>query len=364
MHDKKVKVTSDPSHDVIFEEGRCTSFGDDREGPPVLTESLVSKQGIQLLPYHLEKENHVMDSLSGDSQKSRSSAFLPILLLDAPLLLILGIYCFLMWVAHVHNSYLLPQMKAVEWTEEWALREMTYYNRPCSKLDLSTTNKQDLFLPDTATPQDTYEHQLLHGFTVFPSVLSDETAVNLRNYIVSKNLKDTEADPTVIIAYENRHTTTFGLEEPSVSKAMMELTNNNYLKTSIEKIIGKNPALVEMAAITSSYNAMAQYWHPDLMSDASSVQCARAFGPSYSIFVMLQNTTKSMGATSVCLGTHMCSGRPLHDVCEEHGFQLVGQEGYYRAGNAVLMNMIRYVKMTYYIVELVYFVSDKRTSNQ
>lgn len=208
---------------------------------------------------------------------------------------------------------------------------------------MSTTNKEDLFLPDTATPQDAYEHQLRHGFTVFPNVLSDETATNLRNYIVSKNSELTDTESNFVIAKENRYSFNLGMEEPSVSTAAMELTNNRILKASIEKIMGKNPALLEMTAITSSMNAVAQHWHDDVVPMGSAVQSARSFAPAYTMFVMLQNTTKSMGATCVCPGTHMCSGGRLAQVCEEHGFQVVGEEGYYRAGDLLLMNMNRYV---------------------
>lgn len=122
---------------------------------------------------------------------------------------------------------------------------------------------------------------------------------------------------------------------------MEEITNNKPFKESIEKIMGKNPALIEMTAITSSYGAIAQTWHDDVVPEGSPVQYARAFGPSYSIFIVLQNTTKAMGATEACPGLHMCAAGPIEDVCQENGFQLVGENGYWRAGDALLMNMNR-----------------------
>ena len=64
--------------------------------------------------------------------------------------------------------------------------------------------------------------------------------------------------------------------------------------------------------------------HDDVIADASSLQYARSFTPSYSIFIVLQNTTKEIGATGVCPGSHVCAVNP--DFCPEYGFQLVSNE--------------------------------------
>ena len=57
------------------------------------------------------------------------------------------------------------------------------------------------------------------------------------------------------------------------------------------------------------------------------------------VFIQLQNTTKLMGATSACPGTHYCSAGPIDQMCSSHGFQMVGDEGVWQAGDAMLMNM-------------------------
>jgi ectoine hydroxylase-related dioxygenase (phytanoyl-CoA dioxygenase family) len=101
-------------------------------------------------------------------------------------------------------------------------------------------------------------------------------------------------------------------------------------------------ALIEMTAITASYGAVAQYWHDDVVATASAINYARTFGPSYSVFIQLQNTTKGMGATGVCPGTHYCSDGLLDKFCEKEGFQLVNEEGYWATGDALLMNMNSY----------------------
>jgi hypothetical protein len=265
------------------------------------------------------------------------------LLLESPLMIVLGLYMFLVWVHHVHDNYLEPQMDAAVWNEDRAFKEMTYYNRHCDVHDMSTTEGHDLFLSETATPEDAYQHQLRHGFTVFPSVLSDDTATNLWNYVVSKNRNLDESEAIFVLSNKNRYSFGLGTEEPSVTKAIMELASNERLKESMEMIIGKNAALIEMTAITSTYGAENQVWHDDIIPEASPVQYGRSFGPSYTIFIQLQNTTKSMGATEICPGMHMCSAGKIEKTCEENGFPLVNDEGVWKSGDALLMNMNRCV---------------------
>lgn len=73
---------------------------------------------------------------------------------------------------------------------------------------------------------------------------------------------------------------------------------------------------------------------------ASAIRYGRAFGPSYSVFMVLQDTTKEMGATGVCPGTHYCSDGYLEHLCTKEGYQLLDPEtGYWNAGDALLMNM-------------------------
>jgi hypothetical protein len=123
---------------------------------------------------------------------------------------------------------------------------------------------------------------------------------------------------------------------------MMELANHERLRPALEKILGPNPSLIEMTAITSSYGAAAQYWHDDVIPVASAIKYARTFGPSYSVFIQLPNTTREMGATAACPGSHYCSGGSMSDYCDEDDFQVVGDDGQWRIGDALLMNMDSY----------------------
>lgn len=84
---------------------------------------------------------------------------------------------------------------------------------------------------------------------------------------------------------------------------------------------------------------MLTFRHDDVVSRASPLKFARTFGPSYSFFVQLQDTTKAMGATSACPGSHYCAAGNMDKWCERHGFQIVTDEGYWSTGDAMLMNM-------------------------
>ena len=261
------------------------------------------------------------------------------LLLDLPLLMVLLTYAGIAWFNHVHDEYLVPQLKALPFTHERSLWDLTYYTRECSVDDMSTMKGADLFLPRDVTPLDAYYHQLKHGFTVFQSILQPETCEKLRSYVVAKNREITKEESIYVIEGQNRYSFGLGTEEVSVRNALMEIGNSPRLRPALEAILGPDPALIELTAITATNGAVAQWWHDDVISKGSPVQFGRAFGPSYSVFIQLQNTTKEMGATGCCPGTHYCSQGSMEQFCNEHGFQLVNDNGYWGQGDALLMNM-------------------------
>jgi hypothetical protein len=268
------------------------------------------------------------------------------LVLDAPLLIALLIYAAVDWVHYVEVHYLTPQLSALEFSPSRYDSERTYYERTCSVEDMTTTNGADLFLPLDATPEEAYQHQLLHGFTVFPSVLSEETANNLRDFILSRNRKLTEDENILVIAGEKRFSFGLGTEEQSEQRALMELASSDQLKPALEEVLGPNPALIELTAITASYGAKAQYWHADVIPTVSALNFARTFGSTYSVFIPLQNMTREIGATLVCPGTHYCSHYcsqgDIEGYCEAKGVQLERENESWQMGEALLMNMNSY----------------------
>lgn len=261
------------------------------------------------------------------------------ILLDLPLFIVLLTYAATVWFRHVQDNYLAPQLEALFFSTERSVTENTYYKRSCDASDVTTANGADLFLPVEATSEDAYQHQLKHGFTIFQGILKPETCENLRNFVISRNHQLEEEEIIYVIENDKRYSFGLGTEEPSVTAAIKELANSSRLRPALEKILGPDPALIEMTAITSSYGAVAQWWHDDVIASGSPVQFGRAFGPSYSVFVQLQNTTKAMGATEACPGTHFCSTGPMDVFCDENGFQLIGSDGQWGQGDALLMNM-------------------------
>ena len=189
-------------------------------------------------------------------------------------------YACLRWVhVVVHDQYIVKLFEAVTWTNERAQEEITYYKRECTLQDLTTTNPNDLFVqeiqgsggsgggaePDAERDADSYYyHQLNHGFTVFPNVLSTPTIQGLRKHILSRKNNLTSHESIYVIHNENRFS--FALDAFSkdasleVRTAMQELTTHPTLSKAVSKILGPSPALIEMTAITSSYGAKDQWW--------------------------------------------------------------------------------------------------------
>ena len=297
-------------------------------------------------PLMAEKLESLGNSSAGNHAiKSRAvprqfSLLIRSLVCDFPMMVLLLTYFSLRWLSHVHDNYIHEQLKAMLFTSKRRAEEITYYSRPCTREDMSTHTGADLFLPADATVEDAYQHQLKHGFTVFPSVLSPETTAALRAHISERNtFNSTDSESIFVIANDKRYSFGLGTEEPVVAGAMAEIASHKLLRPSLERILGRNPALIEMTAITSSYGAKDQYWHDDVIPTGSVIRYGRSFGPHYSIFIQLQDTTKAMGATEACPGSHFCSAGGVDSMCEEEGFQIVGHEGYWNGGDALLMNM-------------------------
>jgi hypothetical protein len=72
--------------------------------------------------------------------------------------------------------------------------------------------------------------------------------------------------------------------------------------------------------------------------EASAGNYMQSFGPVYSVFIQLQNTTRAMGATSICPGSLYCTEGPIAAYCEAADIKAVNQYGY-SGGDALIMNM-------------------------
>lgn len=206
--------------------------------------------------------NHDDGPLVSTNRAGRYSGLaLRAILLDLPLFVILFVYGCTLWVSHVTDTYLEKQVDNLVWTEERKLAEMTYFQRPCDQNDMTTWDPNELILSEDATPQEAYEHQLKHGFTLFPNVISRETSAILHKQISTRNYNLTEGEFIDLHKPDHRFGYAVGTEEPGVVQALKEFANHKLLTESVALIMGEDPALIELTQITSAYGAEPQPWH-------------------------------------------------------------------------------------------------------
>lgn len=185
---------------------------------------------------------------------------------------------------------------------------------------------------------------MTHGTVILPNLLSQGMIRELRQFVVEKNdaVRGTSAEYPVSqgstgsrISYGIE-----GSEHPTVIKALKAIHDNHRLQELLEGLVGKNPALTEITAITSYFGAPNQVWHSDVKADGHAVKFGRTYSHSYSLFIPLQNTTGSMGATEICPGTHYCVDDQTA-ICKERKIgmhQVRKGEGTWVAGDAALLN--------------------------
>ncbi|GKY91461.1 hypothetical protein MPSEU_000118400 [Mayamaea pseudoterrestris] len=262
---------------------------------------------------------------------------LQFLLLDCPVMLTFAAYYSTFLVERYYINYLAPQMDLQLMTEERKSRELTYFHRTCTVEDLTATDTPQLTIDyENMTPSDAMYHMLEHGASIYPNLLSEATASEVRDFILQQNEKNQD----MIYVIENEHRWSFGVrvdQDPSIQKALHEILSNDFFVASLEKIVGPNPAVIEFTGITSAYGAKAQRYHADVVPEGNAAKWARTFVPSYSLFVPLQNVTSTMGATEICPGSHMCADG-VFDYCPEHGFQVSGSSDHWALGSGALLN--------------------------
>ena len=259
-----------------------------------------------------EDDNKNKIRMSSSSSSSRVRGFLGsilrICIIDFPLVVVFGLYVSVYTFHIIHNTYLYPQMELMKFLDvERQYKDVTYYHRKCSVEDISATSIEELLLDNTThTSQQAKLHMLTHGASMYPNLLSNETARELRDYIITQN-KQIES----WFVIQNEHRYSWGIDinnmHPKFQTFWKELASNKFLVESLEQIIGKNPAIIEFTAITSEYGAVDQHDHQDVVPPGSATKFAQSFIPSYSLFIPLQDTTYEMGATHVCPGSHYCS---------------------------------------------------------
>ena len=276
------------------------------------------------------------------TKMSRLFTFLRTLLLDMPLAILFALLVTVFVFKQIHYTIFLPFMDAAARTDEDLDQEFTYYDRTCSAHDLTTTNAADLILKSTnATATEAVDLFMTHGGIVFPQILPPDTVTKLREHVVQRNMHLSKLEEIVLSQGTNRKSFAFDAsEDPIVSLAIHQVASHPLLKPMLEKLIGPDPAVSEITAITSYYGCPDQAWHQDVKADGSPLKFARTFTHSHSLFIALQDTSSDMGATSMCPGTHYCANYGMADVCEEYGFALsdASEEQVWHSGDGALLS--------------------------
>jgi hypothetical protein len=138
-----------------------------------------------------------------------------------------------------------------------------------------------------------------HGVAFLEDLLTVEQAKALREYILLENLNP-KRERAYVSAGENREHLTFGLDEnPIITDAVQSIVTSQPLRGVLEKMLGLDAAMVELASITAYPGAKEQDWHEDASQGDRDVAL-------FSLFIPLQKTRKDMGATAMGAGTHIC----------------------------------------------------------
>eukprot|EP00526_Cylindrotheca_closterium_P000731 CAMPEP_0113650882 /NCGR_PEP_ID=MMETSP0017_2-20120614/27102_1 /TAXON_ID=2856 /ORGANISM="Cylindrotheca closterium" /LENGTH=378 /DNA_ID=CAMNT_0000563477 /DNA_START=1 /DNA_END=1133 /DNA_ORIENTATION=+ /assembly_acc=CAM_ASM_000147 len=153
------------------------------------------------------------------------------------------------------------------------------------------------------TPEEAKAQTEKHGVAFVEQILSPTTTSNLRQYILKANY---EIEGTFIKENENRFHIIPDPMEPSIRTALKEIAAHKVFRPLIDSVLGPSSSLVALSVITNLYEAEGQDWHGDTgMSYATHPDY---FVPEFTLSIPLQDTTKEMGATGICPGTHKCDG--------------------------------------------------------
>lgn len=275
---------------------------------------------------------------------SRILSCIRFLLLDLPSSAIFSALIGICCLENIYYEYHLPLLIAASraGNNDQLRKEFTYYDRECTVNDLSSRTGEGLLLSNKTTPKEAVDIVMTHGTGIIPGLLTPETVKELRAYIDHRNNHLDRAEKIPVSQGKKR--VSFGIEateSPIIATALKELANHELLEALLHGLVGEDPALTEITAITARYGAKNQAWHPDVKPDGNALKFARTYSHSYSLFIPLQDTSSKMGATTVCPGTHYCvSWDDTQQMCEQNGFQVSDAfpEKVWKAGNGFLLN--------------------------
>ena len=174
--------------------------------------------------------------------------------IDAPPAILFAALVTIICTRRIYDNYLSKNLESMVWTKQRKVAEITYYDRRCDPSDISTRNVADLLIQSNYTKDDCVHHMMVHGVSMYPDLLSADTTIKLRQFVLRRNAELTDKDAIGVI--ENKQRWSFGIganEDPSVAKALKEIATHSQLAPALEGIAGHDPAVIEMTAITSAY---------------------------------------------------------------------------------------------------------------
>lgn len=200
---------------------------------------------------------------------------------------------------------------------------------PLEACPLTADTLEDLLVDETMSSDKLSEHTKTHGVAFVRQVLSSNTTSKLRNYILKANH---EIEGTTVKNNENRFHIIPDPMEPSIRSALKEIGSHAVFRPLVDAVLGNSSSLVSLSVITNLYGAEEQDWHYDTGKSAASYP--EYFVPEYTLAIPLQDTTKAMGATGICPGTHHCESLAIDEVAmrgkyrEEMGYSLSDADEY------------------------------------
>ena len=125
-------------------------------------------------------------------------AMIRFVLVELPLVSLCALGLSTALLSHVYDEYLDPQFDLMHYSNENRTDDLTYYHRECSPEDITTRVAEDLYIQDDYTIDDNVDHMLFHGMSMYKSILQDETADELRTWILERNKSLKEKDEIVL----------------------------------------------------------------------------------------------------------------------------------------------------------------------
>ena len=293
------------------------------------------------------------NSNSNSSSNNSSGTIMAFLrwLLQTPVLLLFAVFALFATIQYSYESYVIPIIQSykrgemvLEFYDDYR-NEFTYYNRHCTASDISTRDANDLLITPQMSPEEAANRMLQHGAAAVKNVLTKDTATQLRDYLANKHAHHLDYNE---VFWQEQGRLALGLgthDHPAIAKALEEVGSHALLKQTLEAILGPNPAMSEISTLTSMTGNEDQYLHSDSDYFGSSLLYGQSFLHSYSMFIALQDTTQTLGATMVCPGTHFCADEDLAPMCYENGAFSMStngktgpRDGLMEQGDALLFN--------------------------